>query len=65
MSSLISLLQQVRKREISLVWIPGHCELVGNDQADRIAKSGLKHPRVDLDVAFEEREIYEYIDKYV
>ena len=28
--------------QVTLQWIPGHCNIKGNDEADRLAKLGAK-----------------------
>ena len=38
-------------RELNLVWVPGHCGLVGNEMADAMARRGAEgdQDRVVLD----------------
>ena len=31
-----------KHKEIALQWIPGHCQITGNEQADELAKKGAK-----------------------
>jgi ribonuclease HI len=38
------LIQQLKgkHKQIALQWIPGHCQITGNEQADVLAKKGAK-----------------------
>ena len=38
--------------KISLLWIPAHCDLPGNEKADHLAKEGTKLPQDQTPVAF-------------
>ena len=33
---------KVKHKQIALQWIPGHCQIAGNEQADALAKKGAK-----------------------
>ena len=45
-----SLMQLSAQRQVVLQWIPAHCGIPGNEQADRLAKAGsiLQQPQVEL-----------------
>jgi len=34
-----------KHKQIALLWIPGHCQITGNEQADLLAKKGAKIPQ--------------------
>ena len=38
------LIQQLKAKhkQIALLWIPGHCQIAGNEHADALAKKGVK-----------------------
>ena len=42
-----------RGRRIALLWVPGHCGLTGNEEADSLAGEGgrLDQSKVSVDVA--------------
>jgi len=44
--------KEIGKR-ITLLWIPAHCDLLGNDRADDLAKQGSKMRQDDTPVTFE------------
>jgi hypothetical protein len=33
-----------RKRNVTLYWVPGHAEIIGNEEADEEAKRALEEP---------------------
>jgi ribonuclease HI len=34
-----------------LLWVPGHCDIQGNEDADALAREGSKSPFLSLDTA--------------
>ena len=38
---------------ITLLWVPAHCELQGNDKADELALAGSKMQQDNVPVSFE------------
>lgn len=53
------------ERKVTLTWIPAHVNLLGNEIADKLAKSALTHNNIDIALKFEAREIYTYVEKYI
>ena len=39
---------------VTLQWIPSHCDLYGNEMADHLAKQGSKLPQEDNSISFNE-----------
>jgi ribonuclease HI len=52
-------------RNVSIVWIPGHSDINGNDCADRLAREAICHPLVDISISCEASEAQEAIDRYI
>ena len=47
-------LHNIKSPKIALQWIPSHCGIYGNEQADRLAKEGSEQEQEDLPVSFTE-----------
>lgn len=41
-----ALARAAEKRVVNLVWVPGHSNILGNDQADRLAREGSNLPMI-------------------
>ena len=63
-NEVLTILKEV-KSQLSIVWIPGHSGIKGNDCADRLAKESLQKPAVDIIVSNEAKEAYEAVDNYI
>ena len=49
---------------VTLIWLPSHIGIEGNEKADRLANAGTKHPNVDIYVGRDLKEMYEESDVY-
>jgi len=52
------------KRELTLVWVPSHIGVQGNEMADRLANEATKKSAVDIDIGVELAEAYSTVDDY-
>ena len=51
--------------DLTIAWIPAHCNITGNEKADQDAKNALGYPRSEMKLIPGEREIRERIDKII
>ena len=42
--------QEERGRSVTLVWVPGHCGVLGNEEADRLSAEGSTHQQEDISI---------------
>ena len=53
---LMQNLQKLQKRKrVALQWIPAHCGITGNEEADQLAKDGAAQPQVENSVNLKEK----------
>ena len=50
---------------ITLVWVPSHIGIEGNERADRLAYNGSQRQEIDMDVGFELQEAYGRVNHYI
>jgi len=51
--------------EITLVWVPSHIGIHGNERADKAAARGANRNTVDIDIGLELAEAYTIADRYI
>jgi len=61
---VIDLLHNINS-QISVVWVPSHIGITGNERADRLANMDSKRPHIDIDVGVEVQEMYGRVDAYI
>jgi len=64
LSDVTDLLHNINS-QISVVWVPSHIGITGNERADRLANMGSKRPHIDIDVGVELQEMYGRVDAYI
>ena len=53
----INSLMNTMKIQVYLQWIPGHSEILGNEEADKLAKKGSSLPQVNVPTSYETARI--------
>jgi len=64
LSDMIDLLHSVNSH-ITVVWVPSHIGITGNERADQLANMGSKRQHIDIDVGVELQEMYGRVDTYI
>ena len=63
MRHLYELIHQTNQ-DVTLVWIPSHIGIPGNEMADRLANEGVTKPYTEIEINLEITEIYNVIDEF-
>ena len=61
---MIDLLHNVNS-QITVVWVPSHIGITGNERADQLDNMGSKRQHTDIDVGVELQEMYGRVDAYI
>jgi len=59
---LMETLENQQKLDISIIWVPGHAGITGNERADRVAKTASEKSVVDIKTDNTIQELYSNID---
>ena len=51
--------------EVTLVWIPSHVGITGNELADQLANDAIKRDQVELEIKLELKEAYALVEKFI
>jgi len=64
LSDMTDLLHSVNS-QITVVWVPSHICITGNERADQLANIGSKRQHIDIDVGVEMQEMYGRVVTYI
>ena len=51
--------------EVTLIWIPSHVGIIGNELADQLADDAIERDQVELEITLEVKEAYALVEKYI
>jgi len=56
---------QEKQINVKFIWIPSHCGITGNEQADKLAKAAANKPIPDVNIKPTIKDIYNNIEQYI